>query len=417
MRRERAACALVSILPWAAAGFILGDSEQLVTSRSVAETTVRLVRALSTYGASSVDAAHSALGRLMSWVVVNHPEARVVEGSHVSDFLAHERPSAATLAALAWLRDHCGLAIPARGPACRPYRGLPPAAAHTKESLSLGAVVGLEYLAARHPSAHVRGQAGGWSLLARLALRVEQAQSCVLNAVVAHEFQGKTFTIVVGAVRRDKNPNPSHRRPRPVWGVIDGLDHPTCLHDALQEMLMGVESSRFLIRDTDSPDGDPSRATAWVAAPLRGAARVDASLQALLRLPPISLSDADASRHHGHSAKRFLLNVAEASGAFSSVEATEIGRFSLSTAQSHDLEPVAALLQAHTMRASVLPDIYAGKAKVARVFDLLAKAHLTLVCARAALALDPALPGSGDASWGAAGPFGESLLQSAPPST
>ncbi|KAL1527637.1 hypothetical protein AB1Y20_009023 [Prymnesium parvum] len=149
----------------------------------------------------------------------------------------------------------------------------------------------------------------------------------------------------------------------------------------------------------------------------RPPARVDASLQALLRLPPISLSDAEASRHHGHSAKRFLLNVAEASGAFSSVESTEIGRFSLSTAQSHDLEPVAALLQAHTMRASVLPNIYAGKAKVARVFDLLAKAHLTLVGARAALALlDPALPGSGGASWGSAGPFGE-LPQSSPQST
>ncbi|KAL1500661.1 hypothetical protein AB1Y20_013309 [Prymnesium parvum] len=267
----------------------------MVSERPVAETTSRLIRALSTYGASSVDAAHSALGRLMSWVVTHHPEARVVEGSHVSDFLAQERP---------------------------PYRGLPPAAPRTKESLSLSSVVGLEYLAVHHPSAHVRGQAGGWSLLARLALRVEQAQSCVINAIVTHEFEGH-------------------------------------------------------------------KATAWVAAPLRGAARVDASLQALLRLPPISLSHEEAGRHHGHSAKRFLLNVAEASGAFSSVESTEIGRFSLSTAQSHDLEPVAALLQAHSMRASVLPDIYAGKAKVARVFDLLAKTHLILIAARAALARDP----------------------------
>ncbi|KAL1514683.1 hypothetical protein AB1Y20_003771 [Prymnesium parvum] len=252
-RRERAAFALTAILPWASAGFILGDSEAMITNRPADETISRLIRALSTYGASSVDAAQSTLGRLMSWVVVHHPEARVVEGSHVSDFLAQDRPSAATLASLAWLRDHCGLAIPARGPACRPYKGRPPAATHTKESLSLDAVVGLEFLATHHPSALVRGQAGGWSLLVRLALRVEQAQSCVLNAVVRHEFQGKLFTFVVGAVRRDKNPNPAQRRPRPVWGVIDGLDSPDCLYRALQEMLSGVESSRFLIRDTDRP--------------------------------------------------------------------------------------------------------------------------------------------------------------------
>lgn len=139
--------------------------------------------------------------------------------------------------------------------------------------------------------------------------------------------------------------------------------------------------------------------------PLRGASRVDASLQALLRLPPISLSHEEAGRHHGHSAKRFLLNVAEASGAFSSVEASEVGRFSMSTAQNPDLEPVAAMLKAHSLRASVLPDIYAGKAKVARVFDLLVKAHLVLRDACERLANDPSLPGTGDASWGSAGPF------------
>ncbi|KAL1529825.1 hypothetical protein AB1Y20_000757 [Prymnesium parvum] len=333
----------------------------MVASRPADETAARLVRALSAYGASSVDAAYSALGRLMSWVVTHHPSAASVEGSHVQDFLEHEQPSATTLTALTWLRDHCGLAIPARGPVCRPYRCRPPLAPRSKESLSLGAVVGLEHLATHHPLEWVRGQAAGWSLLARLALRVEQAQSCVLNSFTSHDYQGEQFTIVTGAVQRDKHPDPSKRRPRPVWGVIDGLDDRSCLLDALQRMLRGVEQSRFLIRDTDSPD---TRASAWVASPLRGSARVDASLQALLRLPPIALSPEDAGRHHGHSAKRFLLNVAEASGAFSSVEASEVGRFSLSTAQSSDLEPVAAMLQEHTMRSAVLPDIYAGKAKV-----------------------------------------------------
>jgi len=97
--------------------------------------------------------------------------------------------------------------------------------------------------------------------------------------------------------------------------------------------------------------------------------------------------------------------VAEASAAFTSVESCEVGRFSMSTSQASDLEPVAAMLQAHSLRASVLPDIYAGKAKVARIFDLLVRAHLALRSARRALAADPSLLGTGDASWGSAGPF------------
>ncbi|KAL1530235.1 hypothetical protein AB1Y20_001150 [Prymnesium parvum] len=66
VRRERAACALASILPWAAAGFVLGDSPEAVASRPIEDTTARLVRALAAYGVSSTEAAYSALGRLMS---------------------------------------------------------------------------------------------------------------------------------------------------------------------------------------------------------------------------------------------------------------------------------------------------------------------------------------------------------------
>lgn len=142
VKRERAACALASILPWAAAGFVLGDSDAMVASRSVSETTERLVRALSAYGVSSTEAAHSALGRLLTWVILHHPGAPTIEGSHVSDFLEHEKPSATTLTALTWLRDHCGIALPARGPVCRAHRCRPPTAPRSKESLSVGAVYG-----------------------------------------------------------------------------------------------------------------------------------------------------------------------------------------------------------------------------------------------------------------------------------
>ena len=70
-----------------------------------------------------------------------------------------------------------------------------------------------------------------------------------------------------------------------------------------------------------------------------------------------------ARRFHGHSCKRYCLNVAESSPLFDSIEATEVGRFSGSTAQDSDLEPREAMLRAHTQRVSVLPAIYASLSK------------------------------------------------------
>ena len=109
----------------------------------------------------------------------------------------------------------------------------------------------------------------------------------------------------------------------------------------------------------------------------RGADRLrrsrDASLHYILQLPEIGLSAEQAARYHGHSAKRFLLNVAEAIPTMSALDANEVGRFSGSISQAADLEPREQMLAAHDLRAAVLPAIYAGKAKVSKVFDLLAR--------------------------------------------
>ena len=169
-------------------------------------------------------------------------------------------------------------------------------------------------------------------------------------------------------------------------------------------MLAGAEAARCILLDTDSRSGDPSEATRWCLAPIEDAARQDASLHGLLRLPPIGMPPDVAASFHGHSAKRFLLNVAEASPYVTEPEAQELGRFSQSTAQQADLEPTAAMLRAHALRAAVLPAIYAQKTKVARAFDLLAKVHLVMEDAvrrvRTSGASLPVVDG-----WGADGPF------------
>ena len=124
-------------------------------------------------------------------------------------------------------------------------------------------------------------------------------------------------------------------------------------------MLEGMEDLRCVLRDSDSQTGDPTHATRWIAAPIESPDRVNACLYALLALPPISMPPDMAASYHGHSAKRFILNVVEASPLFTKEEEGEVGRFSGSTgAQQNDLTPVQSMLHAHTLSVAVLPEIY-----------------------------------------------------------
>ena len=287
----------------------------------------------------------------------------------------------------------------------RPYRGGGSASDHDKESLNLRVALGLELLMLEHPSALVRGHAAGWHALAKLVLRFEQGSSCVINSFITHSYGGRDFTVCLGSVLRDKHPDPSKQRPRPVWGILDGCLSGDAPRRELAATLEGAAGSRSLLLDTDSPSGDPShpRATRFVCSPISSHWRATMSLQGLLRL--IGMPPELVRLHKPHAAKRFLLNVAEASpDAFTDVQANALGRFSQSTAQQPDLEPVEAMLRQHELAAAVLPSIYAGKAKVSRAFDLLARAQLVLERAAQRALGDPScLPHTG--GWSADGPF------------
>ena len=395
LARERSARALVAILPRSVAEFILHDPPDAIAARSDADNAERLVEAVSSYGHTAVDKAAGALGRLLTDVRRRHPTAPVVLGSHVRDFMsgldAHSRHTVST--GLTWLRDHLGCDLPVRAPVMRPYRrgtSTGSATSRSKAPFTLEIVLGLEEIAATHHSPFVRGHAAGWHALALFLLRQEQGRAMAVNAILDHSYDGESFSVVVAAVEADKNPNPENVRPRPAWAILDGLLRPGAVLAALRAMLSGHESVMTLLLDTDSPSGDPLEATRWVRSPVP-AHRDDASIQALLRLPPISMTAAEAAVFHGHSPKRFLLCCAESHPGIDATFANELGRFSGSTAQSDDLEPVQAMLRAHALRCAVLPDIYAGKARVGTAFDRLARMQRVLRSAALRARADPSL--------------------------
>ena len=416
IKAERAARALVALLPFGAAPFILHDTPEGVRARAPEDTAERLVHKLRTVGVSSLNGASSILGRLMHWMRQHRPSSTQVLGPDVSDFFADHPPSAAATDGLTWLSDWCGLDLPARGLAARPppLEGGAPRSVQPRDDLAMSVAVqfGLQVIAAGHPSEFVAGHAAGWAFIALAALRLEQASACVINAVVSHVYRGTTVRIAVGSVLRDKNPNAANQKPRPFWCAVDGVFEQDAILRPLLRMLDGAEGIRAILRDTDSRSGDPADAHGWLMTHLPFPARAEASLHSLLRMHPICMPPAMAKRHHGHFAKRFLLNLVDDSPEFNTIEANEVGRFTGSTAQNTDLIPLESMLRAHEARVAVLPARYAAKRKVAIALDLVARIHLVLRRTTAAFPSLASLAWSPDTvDWGEAGPVVRSREQ------
>ena len=410
IRQERAARALVSLLPLGSASFVLDDPPSAISARDPADVAEAMVGVLRGYGVSSLSGAHSALGRLLSWASALDGPPEAITGSTFRQFLDAQPYTTGLLGHFRWLRDWCGVDLAVRGSAARPYRNAAPASSNGKETLTLSIVLAIEYLAAHHPQPFVRAHAAGWFFLAKAALRLEQSAACVVNSIVQHQYAGQLFSVAVASVRRDKHPDRSKRRPRPAWAVISGLRCDGAVRAALSPMLEAAASLRCILLDTDSPSGDPACATSWLLSPLDDKARVDASLHSVLALSGVP--PALARAFHGHAAKRFILCVAKDSPAFDDVLCNELGRFSGSTAQAPGLEPIAAMLHAHTARCSVMPAIYAGKQQVMRALDLLCRVELVLQAATARLPPGPPTSFGVIDSWGESGLFADSVFTS-----
>lgn len=377
--RERAARVLVSILPRAAAPFITEDPACLLSSQPDADVAERLVALLASHGASALEKAASAYSRILVWAAEHRPGVRELSGSHVADFLASVSSTRSALEGFDWLRDHCGLVIPSRGAAARASRGLPPVRPRDDHSISLLMLLGLELLAATHPSQFVRGQAAGWFVLAKAGLRVEQARDVVVNAIAPVDGADGPLSLLSAACRRDKHPDRRKRRPRPVWAIVSGLAYGDAVERAFRGMLDAAPGACSLIVETDALSGDPADATRWVRSSIEGAKRTSASIQALL--VRAGFAQEVAARFHGHSCKRFLQCVCRASPRLGREDAQEFGAFSQSATKMPHLQPRAELLRQHDLRAAVLPDMYARDAVVEQIVARFVRLEAVLVSA------------------------------------
>lgn len=136
----------------------------------------------------------------------------------------------------------------------------------------------------------------------------------------------------------------------------------------LTRTLEGSESACAVFLENDSHDGDPFKATRLLPAAMTKA-RVAVAKRAIWR----ELVGAAVAEHNTlHSERHFLSLVAEQAGEPPEVT-VEIGRWSGSTAQDPDLEPVLRQQRAHRLRMSALPDRYAQVEKVRRVVAIVCR--------------------------------------------
>jgi hypothetical protein len=376
VENERAARALVGILPFEVAPWLLKASVEDILGSHAPFIAEELVDIISGFAASSTGPAYSALGRLLSWVRANRPGAPVVTGLHVREWARAEQVSQSTWEALAWLRDHLGLDLhqrtlvarsAARQGATREHREL--------RALTPLMVLGLEHIAATDSRAPVATVAAGFAALAKMVTRVKQGTSMCINAVVPRSHEGSMHHVFVCSVDKDKHCDASAQRPRPAVGIASSAIHGDLPLEVLRAALDGRAGARSLLLDTDSANGDPTdpSTTTVVTSPLFGA-RAARALRALLQMEPIGLSPGEAGLYCGHSAKRFILQLAEASPLFDADDQRELGRFCGSTAQADFLVPSAALLERHTARCAVVPAMYAGPEKLESLTRLMARA-------------------------------------------
>ena len=401
--KHRAAAELAAILPPYAFTRMLSSSAARVAARTPEDAASKVVRIIAQTGRTTITGATSAWSRMLKWADdCGVSTGARFDGLDTSDFLDHvhkvalEKVAKAKLAhdeanarrvargqdpkpqsknkrdgssaratvetSLKWLRKVCCVEVDVGAPLIgvgRVGRRKP----EGSEPMGVRLAVGLERSAVRHggvqgANAFVAGQSAAHLATGFGSLRLEQSNFCML------EFEDEG--VVHGVVGKDKHPDPSKQQARPFWLPIDGLVHGRAWLDALYAALEGVEEGCFLLRDTDSPDGDPRRATRWVNAPCTGN-RALVSLRACAE--EAGLPSGEAKLYGNSSGRRLLPEVAEARHE-PAPRRVEIGRWSGSTAQDRDLTPAQRATLRHAAKVAVLPDRYARRAKVTRVVGI-----------------------------------------------
>ena len=165
VRQERAARALVAILPPSCATYILWDDSAVVSAMSVAERAEEVVSVLAKYGEHSLNGAATALGSLLAWIRRHRPSDACVGGIAFRKYLEANPPSQTTLAQLGWLCTWTGLDLPVGGAVSHGFRGGSSGSSRPNEAFSLFVLLGLEWLRriTPAPSSAARPRDGGFS--------------------------------------------------------------------------------------------------------------------------------------------------------------------------------------------------------------------------------------------------------------
>jgi hypothetical protein len=195
-------------------------------------------------------------------------------------------------------------------------------------------------------------------------MRVEQAQSCWIDAIRDDEF-------IEGYVFLDKNPKRDKMQPRPWCAPLYGITGSKLYFETLMTSLEGVKDKCYIFRAYESPDGSVKNATGLLPGPLLQTNGLMNSLQEMLRMAcGFSLTQSQA--YTLHSPRHFLPGVAAARGEPGTCRC-EIGRWSLSVAQLPSLRPEVNMIRRHRTRAATLPDLYAKNHATERPLAILTR--------------------------------------------
>ena len=211
-------------------------------------------------------------------------------------------------------------------------------------SLSLKMVACLSWHAEHGETEFVRGVAAGVLAMAMLAIRYVNAQRSRIHS----SRQG----VVRGACDLDAKIGSAEQTGKPFWTSARDVRGSHAWLASLEAALAGVADENFLIRRTNSKDGDPFTASAWRRSE-ETSGRARCGMRALLTRGPYAVAAAAAAPMGMQSAKRFLPNAARASG-MQKVDINEIGAWAGSVAQRARVESepdAAALAPEHPMAA------------------------------------------------------------------
>ena len=266
------------------------------------------------------------------------------------------------LNSLKWLSVNAGIMLPIHAPALGRFKGkkADASAASPSVCLSLRAVTSLDINSKKEGNNEfVQGHCAAWAFLHYSVSRLAQAQRA---SFVLDRDHARTMVTA-----REKTPIVRAARPRAFWAPSRGIDGAGYL-SSIDAMLSDLHKPSFVLRDTDSPDGDPRKATKWSDEACMGP-RATKSLRACLELA-VEMTPSEAKWYSPSTARHFLPLVARMRGE-SAERRNELGRWSGSSSSDASVLPTERAAAKAARTSAAMPNRYAGAAVPAIVTGII----------------------------------------------